>query len=77
MQKKTKLPVANVGIAGGGGPGAFANNAATVAEMYDPAKPMGSRWSTVADSQIWRLYHSTAVLTKNGEVIRHLLSLHS
>ncbi len=57
-----------VGTAGGAGPGAFADNGATVAEMYDPTKPVGSRWTTLADSQIWRLYHSTAVLTKNGEV---------
>ena len=62
------LSVASVGIAGGGGPGAFSNNGATVAEMYDSSMPMGSRWTTLADSQIWRLYHSTAVLTKNGEV---------
>jgi len=58
----------SVGIAGGAGPGAFSDNGATVAEMYDPTKPIGSRWTTLADSQIWRLYHSTAVLTKNGEV---------
>lgn len=58
----------SVGRAGGAGPAAFSDNGATVAEMYDPTKPVGSRWTTLADSQIWRLYHSTAVLTKNGEV---------
>ena len=58
----------SVGIAGGAEPGAFADNGATVAEIYDPTKPVGSRRTTLADSQIWRLYHSTAVLTKNGEV---------
>lgn len=60
---------AQEGIAGGGGPGAFANNGATVAEMYDPSKPIGSRWTTLADSQIWRMYHSTALLTRTGEVL--------
>ena len=64
----TGKAVWSAGIAGGAGPGAFSNNGATVAEMYDPSKPVGSRWSTLADSQIWRLYHSTAVLTKNAEV---------
>lgn len=36
--------------------------------MYDPTKPIGQRWSTVADSKIWRLYHSEAFLTTNADV---------
>lgn len=36
--------------------------------MYDPTKPVGHRWSTVADSKIWRMYHSEAFLTSNAEV---------
>ena len=43
-------------------------NGSTVAEMYDPSKPVGQRWSAVADSKIWRLYHSVAFLTRNAEV---------
>ncbi len=61
--------LAHAGIAGGSGYGSSAaNNGATVAEIYDPSKPIGSRWSVVADSQIWRMYHSTAFLTSNAEV---------
>ena len=40
----------------------------TVAEMYDSTKPIGQRWSTVADSKIWRMYHSEAFLTSNADV---------
>lgn len=39
-----------------------------MAEIYDPTKPVGQRWSQVADSMIWRLYHSEAFLTSNAEV---------
>ncbi len=57
------------GTAGGAGPGSAAGtDGATVAEMYDSTKPIGQRWSTVADSMIWRLYHSEAFLTSNAEV---------
>lgn len=57
------------GIAGGSAYGSSAaNTGATVAEIYDPAQPIGSRWSVVADSQIWRMYHSSAFLTSNAEV---------
>ena len=57
------------GLAGGGAPNySVANNGSTVAEIYDPTKPIGQRWSTVADSQIWRMYHSSAYLTPNAEV---------
>ena len=57
------------GIAGGAGPNEDnANEGSTVGEIYDPSKPVGQRWSQVADSMIWRLYHSEAFLTSNAEV---------
>lgn len=57
------------GIAGGAGPSkANADGGITVGEMYDPTKPVGQRWSQVADSMVWRLYHSEAFLTSNAEV---------
>lgn len=59
----------HAGTAGGAGPGLAAGTlGATAAEVYDPTKPIGQRWSTVADSRIWRLYHSEAFLTSNAEV---------
>lgn len=39
------------------------------AEMYDPYAPLGGRWTTLARSQIARLYHSTALLTTNGTIV--------
>lgn len=60
---------AQIGTAGGAGPASAAGtDGATVAEIYDPTKPYGQRWSTLADSMIWRLYHSEAFLTSNAEV---------
>ncbi|KAL0036357.1 hypothetical protein WJX77_003871 [Trebouxia sp. C0004] len=60
---------AQVGVGGGSGYGfSVANEATTIAEIYDPTKALGQRWSTVADSQIWRMYHSSAFLTSNAEV---------
>ena len=57
------------GIAGGAGPNEDdASDGATVGEIYNPSKPVGQRWSSVADSMIWRLYHSEAFLTANAEV---------
>lgn len=57
------------GIGGGAGPNrSDANIGTTIGEIYDPTQPIGQRWSTVADSQIWRLYHSVAFLTSNAEV---------
>lgn len=37
--------------------------------LFDPRKPVGSRWSTVADSAVPRLYHSGAILVADGRVI--------
>ncbi len=60
------------GIAGGAGPNrSDANIGTTIGEIYDPKQPIGQRWTTVADSQIWRLYHSVAFLTSNAEVEGH------
>ena len=57
------------GIAGGAGPNhSLADSGTTIGELYNVSKPVGQRWSTVADSQIERLYHSTAFLTSNAEV---------
>ena len=57
------------GVAGGTGPNySAADQGVTVAEIYDPTKPVSSRWTQVADQQIWRLYHSIAFVTKNAEV---------
>ncbi len=57
------------GIAGGSGPnGAAATIGTTTAEIYDPSAPLGSRWTSVADSGIWRLYHSWALLTPDATV---------
>ena len=59
----------NAGIAGGAGPNhSLADAGTTVAEIYNVSKPVGQRWSNVADSQIPRLYHSVAFLTANATV---------
>ena len=66
-QHRTKPFPLLSGIAGGSGPnGAAATNGTTVAELYDPAAPAGSRWSTVADSGIYRLYHSWSLLKRDA-----------
>ena len=57
------------GLGGGGGPRySNADQPTTIAEIYDPTKPIGQRWTAVGDSQIPRLYHSVAILTVNAEV---------
>ena len=59
----------SAGIAGGAGPNhSLADSGTTVAEIYNISKPVGQRWSSVADSQIQRLYHSVAFLTSNADV---------
>lgn len=61
----------HAGIAGGAGPNhSLADSGTTVGEIYNVSKPVGKRWSTVADSQIERLYHSVAFLTSNADVSR-------
>ena len=65
----SSLGTLHAGIAGGAGPNrSLADSGTTVAEIYNVSKPVGQRWSTVADSQIQRLYHSVAVLTANETV---------
>ena len=61
------------GIAGGspGNSNAFNNGnyGPRCAELYNPAQPVGQRWSgLLADSTFDRLYHSEAYLTTNGDV---------
>ena len=67
--QQSKGVVNDAGIAGGAGPNhSLADTGTTVGEVYNVSQPVGQRWSTVADSQIWRLYHSVAFLTANAEV---------
>lgn len=37
--------------------------------LYDPARSLGQRWSTLASSTIPRLYHSVALLLLDGTVL--------
>ena len=37
--------------------------------LYDPTKPLGQRWSTLASSSIPRLYHSVALLLLDGTIM--------
>jgi hypothetical protein len=37
--------------------------------LYDPTKPLGQRWSTLASSSIARLYHSVALLLLDGTIL--------
>lgn len=37
--------------------------------IYDPAAPLGARWTTGASSTIARLYHSVALLMLDGTVM--------
>ncbi|KAJ6471925.1 glyoxal oxidase N-terminus-domain-containing protein [Mycena sanguinolenta] len=67
---------ATTGVAGYGNVGnqvgqSNADNPAFTPVIYDPAAPVGSRFSTagLVASTIARLYHSTASLTPNGTVM--------
>ncbi|KAK9825584.1 hypothetical protein WJX74_007675 [Apatococcus lobatus] len=60
---------AAIGIAGGSPGYGNASSPTTAGAIYDPSRPAGSRWQGAADSAIARLYHSTAVLTQNAEVM--------
>lgn len=51
------------------GGGAMCNEPNFWPVLYDPYAPEGSRYSTLARSQIARLLHSTAGLTPNGTVL--------
>lgn len=61
-----KQGLAGDSSAGGGSKAAYPNFSA---EMYNPDAPLGERWSTMARSQIARMYHSTAALTTNGTIL--------
>lgn len=41
----------------------------TEALLYDPAKPFGQRWSTLASSSIPRLYHSVSTMLLDGTLM--------
>jgi hypothetical protein len=44
--------------------------AATTPVLFNPAVPVGTsgRWTILADSGVARLYHSSAILLRTGEV---------
>ncbi|KAG1659441.1 hypothetical protein FOA52_001113 [Chlamydomonas sp. UWO 241] len=52
-----------------GGYGGLTSFPALTAEMYDPSGAPGARWTTVARTQIARLYHSTCALTLDGTIL--------
>ncbi|KAF8470060.1 glyoxal oxidase N-terminus-domain-containing protein [Kalaharituber pfeilii] len=47
----------------------LAENPTLQALLYDPARPLGERWSRLASSTIPRLYHSVALLLLDGTVM--------
>ena len=73
MVEGTLLPDGTVVWLNGGNRGAqgFGLMAAPTYEalLYDPAKPLGQRWSTLASSGIARLYHSVALLLLDGTIM--------
>jgi len=46
----------------------LADNPTLAALLYDPARPIGQRWTQLASSSIARLYHSVALLLLDGTV---------
>ena len=73
MVEGTLLPDGTVVWLNGGSRGAqgfgLANTPALEALLYDPAKPLGQRFSTLARSDIPRLYHSVALLLLDGTIM--------
>ncbi|GFR41884.1 hypothetical protein Agub_g2393 [Astrephomene gubernaculifera] len=49
--------------------GSGASRPANQALIYDPAKPLGKRFSRLAFNPIPRMYHSTACLHRTGEIL--------
>lgn len=73
MVEGTLLPDGTVLWLNGGNRGAqgfeLMANPTLEALLYDPSKPKGQRWTTLARSNIPRLYHSVAVLMPDGTVM--------
>lgn len=73
MVEGTLLPNGKVLWLNGGNRGAqgfgLMSDPTQQALLYDPAKPLGQRWETVASSTIPRLYHSVALLMQDGSVM--------
>lgn len=59
------------GNSNGGGPwgGSQARDPSYQAWLYNPNAPAGSRFKRMASSTIKRLYHSTAMLMPDGNVL--------
>ncbi|CZT11942.1 related to glyoxal oxidase precursor [Rhynchosporium graminicola] len=73
MVEGTLLPDGTVIWMNGGSRGAqgfgLMDAPATEALLYDPAKPVGQRFSTLARSDVPRLYHSVCLLLLDGTVM--------
>lgn len=73
MVEGTLLPDGTVLWLNGGNRGAqgfeLMANPTLEALLYDPSKPKGQRWTTLAKSNIPRLYHSVALLLLDGTVM--------
>jgi len=73
MVEATLLPDGTVLWMNGGNRGAqgfgLMSDPTTTALLYDPAKPLGQRWTTLASTSIARLYHSVALLLLDGTVM--------
>jgi hypothetical protein len=73
MVEGTLLPDGTVIFVNGGNEGAqgfgLARDPTFEALIYDPAKPLGQRFTTGASSTIPRLYHSIALLLLDGTLI--------
>ena len=58
------------GAAGGyAGEVKYARDPLLEPDLFDPAAPAGKQWKTMAKSQIYRLYHSEAILVQSGHVV--------
>lgn len=73
MVEGTLLPDGTVVWVNGGSTGAqgfgLARDPTLEALLYDPAKPLGQRWTTGGTSTIARLYHSVALLLLDGTLM--------
>lgn len=73
MVEGTLLPDGTVLWVNGGNTGAqgfgLARDPTLEALVYDPAKPLGQRWTTGGSSTVARLYHSVALLLLDGTLM--------